>query len=330
MTWLGDTVYTIREAATVNLRRLAEIFGAEWAQNTIIPKACGAGGRTRVTQRGRDRARMRTGRSRDGSTMRCRHREVAWASAYTPTPLGLFLRVSPTLIWDLAVVCRDSTWRTRATCLSFAGSCSCGPSLFLSMPDCCCWPDVAHVLPVYSGTSRRYPVHHRCLDSCAFTRPSPFSLPPPHRACPSLPLLPPLRAALPGDDPLLAPQLPLPHDHSLCCLGRWPALSTALPSNRHQPRAHTTWKGMQNMHGDFWDPEGKSAASQGCTTEQGTPTCSAGQLRLHRVCRRLLGSLPFDCCGFGCFRSLTLPFLCRRLRPWSDPRSSVALCCPSS
>jgi len=41
MTWLGDTVYTIREAATVNLRRLTEIFGAEWAQNTIIPKARG-------------------------------------------------------------------------------------------------------------------------------------------------------------------------------------------------------------------------------------------------------------------------------------------------
>lgn len=39
MTWLGDSVYSIREAATQNLRKLTEIFGVEWATNHIIPKA---------------------------------------------------------------------------------------------------------------------------------------------------------------------------------------------------------------------------------------------------------------------------------------------------
>lgn len=38
MTWLMDQVYAIREAATLNLKRLVEKFGAEWAQNTVIPK----------------------------------------------------------------------------------------------------------------------------------------------------------------------------------------------------------------------------------------------------------------------------------------------------
>lgn len=38
MTWLGDSVYSIREAATTNLKRLTEVFGVEWAQNNIIPK----------------------------------------------------------------------------------------------------------------------------------------------------------------------------------------------------------------------------------------------------------------------------------------------------
>lgn len=32
------TVYAIREAATNNLMKLVEKFGAEWAQNTIVPK----------------------------------------------------------------------------------------------------------------------------------------------------------------------------------------------------------------------------------------------------------------------------------------------------
>lgn len=32
------SVYAIREAATLNLKKLVEKFGAEWAQNTVIPK----------------------------------------------------------------------------------------------------------------------------------------------------------------------------------------------------------------------------------------------------------------------------------------------------
>lgn len=31
-------VYAIREAATLNLKKLVEKFGPEWAQNTVIPK----------------------------------------------------------------------------------------------------------------------------------------------------------------------------------------------------------------------------------------------------------------------------------------------------
>lgn len=38
MTWLMDHVFAIREAATLNLRKLVDQFGAEWAENTIIPK----------------------------------------------------------------------------------------------------------------------------------------------------------------------------------------------------------------------------------------------------------------------------------------------------
>ena len=40
MTWLIDHVYAIREAATNNLKKLVEKFGAEWAQQTVIPKVC--------------------------------------------------------------------------------------------------------------------------------------------------------------------------------------------------------------------------------------------------------------------------------------------------
>lgn len=36
--WLGDCVYSIREAATVNIRRLVETFGVEWARHAIVPK----------------------------------------------------------------------------------------------------------------------------------------------------------------------------------------------------------------------------------------------------------------------------------------------------
>lgn len=38
MSWLGDNVYSIREAATINLKKLTEIFGVPWAQCTILPK----------------------------------------------------------------------------------------------------------------------------------------------------------------------------------------------------------------------------------------------------------------------------------------------------
>uniref|UniRef100_A0A671Q528 Serine/threonine-protein phosphatase 2A 65 kDa regulatory subunit A beta isoform-like n=1 Tax=Sinocyclocheilus anshuiensis TaxID=1608454 RepID=A0A671Q528_9TELE len=41
MAWLVDHVYAIREAATCNLMKLVEKFGAEWAQNTIVPKVLG-------------------------------------------------------------------------------------------------------------------------------------------------------------------------------------------------------------------------------------------------------------------------------------------------
>ena len=39
MTWLGDTVYSIRDAATQNIKKLTVVFGSEWAQHHIIPKA---------------------------------------------------------------------------------------------------------------------------------------------------------------------------------------------------------------------------------------------------------------------------------------------------
>ncbi|KAK5046756.1 Polyamine N-acetyltransferase 1 [Exophiala bonariae] len=38
MGWLGDTVFSIREAATLNLKKLTEVFGVEWASRSIIPK----------------------------------------------------------------------------------------------------------------------------------------------------------------------------------------------------------------------------------------------------------------------------------------------------
>jgi serine/threonine-protein phosphatase 2A regulatory subunit A len=43
MSWLGDTVFSIREAATINLKRLTEVFGVEWARSTIIPKVLAMG-----------------------------------------------------------------------------------------------------------------------------------------------------------------------------------------------------------------------------------------------------------------------------------------------
>ena len=38
MSWLGDTVFSIREASTQNLKRLTEVFGVDWATEAIVPK----------------------------------------------------------------------------------------------------------------------------------------------------------------------------------------------------------------------------------------------------------------------------------------------------
>ncbi|KAK1233574.1 protein phosphatase 2A structural subunit [Marasmius sp. AFHP31] len=43
MSWLGDTVFSIRESATHNLRKLTEVFGVEWAKVAIVPKVMGMG-----------------------------------------------------------------------------------------------------------------------------------------------------------------------------------------------------------------------------------------------------------------------------------------------
>ncbi|KAI0961552.1 hypothetical protein AcV7_000626 [Taiwanofungus camphoratus] len=43
MSWLGDTVFSIREAATVNLKKLTEVFGVDWARTQIVPKVVGMG-----------------------------------------------------------------------------------------------------------------------------------------------------------------------------------------------------------------------------------------------------------------------------------------------
>ena len=43
MSWLGDTVFSIREAATINLKKLTEVFGVEWARVAIVPKVVNLG-----------------------------------------------------------------------------------------------------------------------------------------------------------------------------------------------------------------------------------------------------------------------------------------------
>lgn len=44
MSWLGDTVFSIREASTQNLKKLTEVFGVEWANEQIVPKVVAMGG----------------------------------------------------------------------------------------------------------------------------------------------------------------------------------------------------------------------------------------------------------------------------------------------
>lgn len=43
MSWLGDCVYAIREAATLNLKHLVRIFGSEWAKKSVLPKIIAMG-----------------------------------------------------------------------------------------------------------------------------------------------------------------------------------------------------------------------------------------------------------------------------------------------
>jgi serine/threonine-protein phosphatase 2A regulatory subunit A len=38
ITWLNDSIFSIREAAINNLKSLTEIFGVTWAQKNVIPK----------------------------------------------------------------------------------------------------------------------------------------------------------------------------------------------------------------------------------------------------------------------------------------------------
>ncbi len=51
MGWLGDTVFSIREAATHNLKKLTEVFGVEWASEAIIPKVMAMGNHTNYLYR---------------------------------------------------------------------------------------------------------------------------------------------------------------------------------------------------------------------------------------------------------------------------------------
>lgn len=43
MSWLGDTVFSIRESATINLKKLTDVFGVDWARDAIIPKVLDMG-----------------------------------------------------------------------------------------------------------------------------------------------------------------------------------------------------------------------------------------------------------------------------------------------
>lgn len=38
LSWLGDAVFSIRDAATTNLKKLVEIFGYDWAKDTVLPQ----------------------------------------------------------------------------------------------------------------------------------------------------------------------------------------------------------------------------------------------------------------------------------------------------
>lgn len=51
MSWLGDTVFSIRDAATKNLKLLTEVFGVDWAREAIIPRVMLMGGHTNYLYR---------------------------------------------------------------------------------------------------------------------------------------------------------------------------------------------------------------------------------------------------------------------------------------
>ncbi len=51
MTWLADSVYSIREAATNNLKKLAEIFGSDWAKDNLLPKVIAMNNQTNYLYR---------------------------------------------------------------------------------------------------------------------------------------------------------------------------------------------------------------------------------------------------------------------------------------
>ncbi|KAI9276001.1 armadillo-type protein [Sporodiniella umbellata] len=38
LSWLGDTVFSIRDAATSNLKKLVDVFGCDWAKESILPR----------------------------------------------------------------------------------------------------------------------------------------------------------------------------------------------------------------------------------------------------------------------------------------------------
>lgn len=44
MTWLNDAVFSIRESATINLKKLTEVFGVEWCKTAILPKVLAMAG----------------------------------------------------------------------------------------------------------------------------------------------------------------------------------------------------------------------------------------------------------------------------------------------
>ncbi|EIE84536.1 hypothetical protein RO3G_09246 [Rhizopus delemar RA 99-880] len=41
LSWLGDAVFSIRDAATTNFKKLVDIFGHDWAKDTILPRITG-------------------------------------------------------------------------------------------------------------------------------------------------------------------------------------------------------------------------------------------------------------------------------------------------